>query len=125
MFWPSRATPTLAAAESARKPFSQVDVDNSGHVSTFEGPRRYDSVVTSAQMPSTPPAAARAPRRAPGDLPFHFADQALAETLAAERWEPEWLRDERVAASVAFEAMPVEGNQLYTPYVDLRAAALD
>jgi len=71
------------------------------------------------------PSAIRAPRRAPADLPFHFADRDLVETLATERAEPDWLRAERVAAAEAFEALPVEANQLYTPYVDLRAAALD
>jgi Fe-S cluster assembly scaffold protein SufB len=68
---------------------------------------------------------ARKPRRSPADLPFTFADRALAESLGRERDEPDWLRVERLAASDAFDAMPVEGNQLYTPYVDLRGAALD
>ena len=67
----------------------------------------------------------RAPRRGPADLPFHFAGRALVEQLASERNEPVWLRDERLAASAAFEALPVEANQLYTPYVDLRGASLD
>jgi Fe-S cluster assembly scaffold protein SufB len=65
------------------------------------------------------------PRRAPADLPFHFADRGLAQTLAAERTEPAWLRDERLAAWEAFESLPVEANQLYTPYVDLRGASLE
>jgi Fe-S cluster assembly scaffold protein SufB len=77
-----------------------------------------------ASVPDTI-AAPRARRRSPADLPIHFADQALAEALAAEREEPGWLRDERLAASQAFDALPVEGNQLYTPYIDLRAASLD
>ena len=38
--------------------------------------------------------------------------------------EPDWLRADRLAALDAFEALPVEPNQLYTPYVDLRAAEL-
>ena len=67
---------------------------------------------------------ARTPRRAPADLPFVFADRGLAEALAAERDEPAWLRDERIAAFAAFESLPVESNQLYTPYIDLRAADL-
>ena len=67
---------------------------------------------------------ARTPRRAPADLPFDFADRGLAEALAAERDEPAWLRDERLAAFAAFESLPVESNQLYTPYIDLRAADL-
>jgi Fe-S cluster assembly scaffold protein SufB len=67
---------------------------------------------------------ARTPRRAPADLPFDFADRGLAVALAAERDEPAWLRDERLAAFAAFESLPVESNQLYTPYIDLRAADL-
>jgi Fe-S cluster assembly scaffold protein SufB len=76
-------------------------------------------------MPTTPASAPRAPRRAPADLPFRFADRELAEALGEAREEPAWLRAERVEAWKAFEAMSVEGNQLYTPYVDLRAAVLD
>jgi Fe-S cluster assembly scaffold protein SufB len=71
------------------------------------------------------PSVTRTPRRSPSDLPFDFADRDLAEQLATEREEPDWLRAERAAAAQAFEALPVESNQLYTPYVDLRAAALD
>jgi Fe-S cluster assembly scaffold protein SufB len=67
---------------------------------------------------------ARTARRAPADLPFVFADRGLAQALAAERDEPAWLRDERLAAFTAFEALAVETNQLYTPYIDLRAADL-
>jgi Fe-S cluster assembly scaffold protein SufB len=68
---------------------------------------------------------ARPVRRGPADLPFRFADRGLAQALAAERDEPAWLRAERIAAWKAFEALPVEGNQLYTPYVDLRNAKLE
>ena len=64
-------------------------------------------------------------RRSPSDLPFRFADRGLAQALAAEREEPAWLRTERIEAWKAFEALPVESNQLYTPYIDLRAASLD
>jgi Fe-S cluster assembly scaffold protein SufB len=76
--------------------------------------------------PSGPPAGlARPRRRSPADLPFSFADHALAETLATERHEPDWLQADRLAAAAAFAALPVEANQLYTPYIDLRTAALD
>ena len=67
---------------------------------------------------------ARATRRAPADLPFVFADRGLAQALAAERDEPGWLRDERLTAFAAFDSLAVETNQLYTPYIDLRAADL-
>ena len=78
-----------------------------------------------ATEPATEPARPRPARRAPADLPFRFADRGLAQALAAGRDEPAWLRAERIAAWQAFEAMPVEANQLYTPYVDLRGASLD
>jgi Fe-S cluster assembly scaffold protein SufB len=75
--------------------------------------------------PSTAPVARPRPaRRAPTDLPFTFADRALAEALAAERSEPDWLRAERIAAFDAFETLPIEPNQLYTTYLDLRNADL-
>ena len=67
---------------------------------------------------------ARAARRAPTDLPFVFPDRGLAQALAAERVEPAWLRDDRLAAWKAYDALPIESNQLYTTYVDLRAADL-
>ena len=74
---------------------------------------------------TTAPTRPRPTRRAPADLPFRFPDRGLAHALAAERKEPDWLRAERVEAWKAFEALPVEGNQLYTPYIDLRAASLE
>jgi Fe-S cluster assembly scaffold protein SufB len=77
------------------------------------------------QAPSVAAARARPARRAPAELPFQFADRLLAEALAAEREEPDWLRAERLTAWERFDAMPVEGNQLYTPYIDLRGAVLD
>jgi Fe-S cluster assembly scaffold protein SufB len=36
-----------------------------------------------------------------------------------------WLADDRLAAFDAFAALPGESNQLYTPYIDLRAARLE
>src|SRR5690348_5715431 len=76
-------------------------------------------------MTTSPAAPERVRRRAPADLPFRFPDRGLAETLAAERQEPDWLRAERIAAWQAYEALPIEANQLYTPYIDLRAASLE
>ena len=87
------------------------------------GFRRYDSLVTHTPAPATA-VAARPARRSTADLPFRFPDRGLAEALAAERSEPDWLRAERIAAWQAYEGLPVEANQLYTPYVDLRAADL-
>jgi Fe-S cluster assembly scaffold protein SufB len=63
-------------------------------------------------------------RRGPTDLPFRFADKGLAQALAAGRSEPDWLRAERIAASEAFDRLPIEPNQLYTTYLDLRNAEL-
>ena len=68
---------------------------------------------------------ARAARRGPADLPFSFIDRGLVDALVAERGEPAWLREDRLAALEAFDGLVVESNRLYTPYVDLRAAALE
>jgi Fe-S cluster assembly scaffold protein SufB len=81
--------------------------------------------MTEAADTSTQARPARAPRRAPDDLPFTFVDAALVAAISAERAEPDWLRTDRDAAFERFAALPVEGNRLYTPYVDLRAASLD
>jgi Fe-S cluster assembly scaffold protein SufB len=78
--------------------------------------------VTLARPPRA--TTARSARRAPADLPFVFADRGLVQALAAERDEPGWLRDERLAAFDTFDTLAVETNQLYTPYIDLRAADL-
>ncbi len=67
--------------------------------------------------------AARA-RRSPADLPFSFADAALAVALGSERDEPAWLREDRLAAAAEFARLPVESNELYTTYVDFRGADL-
>ena len=66
----------------------------------------------------------RPSRRGTADIPFRFPDRGLAQALAAERSEPGWLRAERLAAFKAYDALPVEANRLYTPYVDLRPAEL-
>ena len=84
--------------------------------------------MTSTSAPAGEPSTAARPRpvrRAPADLPFSFATRELALALAAERGEPDWLRDDRLAALEAFDAAVVESNQLYTPYIDLRGAMLD
>ncbi|MDR3546345.1 MAG: SufD family Fe-S cluster assembly protein, partial [Candidatus Limnocylindrales bacterium] len=63
-------------------------------------------------------------RRAPADLPFTFADAALAAALGERRAEPDWLREDRAAAAADFARLPVESNDLYTLYVDFRSADL-
>lgn len=70
---------------------------------------------------STPPVR---PRRRAADLPFDFATAELVEVLVAERGEPAWLAADRRDAFAAFATLPVEVNELYTTYVDLRPADL-
>jgi len=65
--------------------------------------------------------APRAPRRAPADLSF-APDPALIDSFAAD--EPDWLTADRRSALALFDELPSETNQLYTPYIDLRAADL-
>ncbi len=74
--------------------------------------------------PGSPGSAPRRARRGAAELPFTFADAALVERLVTERAEPDWLAADRRAAAEAFGALPVEGNQLYTTYVDLRSVDL-
>jgi len=83
--------------------------------------------MTEVAEPSNLAAArpARPARRGPTDLPFTFVNRALVDGIAGGNAEPAWLREDRLAALASFEALPVEGNRLYTPYVDLRAASLD
>jgi Fe-S cluster assembly scaffold protein SufB len=81
--------------------------------------------VTIQSTPPVPARPARPARRAPSDLPIRFADRALAERIAADRADPDWLLADRLAAFDAFAALPIEANQLYTPYIDLRAASLE
>ena len=64
---------------------------------------------------------ARAPRRAPNQLSFVLPEVFVAARAAGE---PEWLGADRRAAFERYETQPVEANQLYTTYVDLRAADL-
>jgi Fe-S cluster assembly scaffold protein SufB len=63
----------------------------------------------------------RAPRRAPSELSFTL-DEATVGGHAAD--EPDWLTADRRAAFARYQALPVETNQLYTTYVDLRTADL-
>ncbi len=60
-------------------------------------------------------------RTGPQDLTYRL-DAALVERRASG--EPAWLAAERRRALAAYEPLLVEPNRLYTPYVDLRAAAL-
>ena len=64
----------------------------------------------------------RPARRSPTELTFEFDANRLEELTAGE---PAWLSADRRAAFARFEALPIETNQLYTTYVDLRTAVLD
>jgi Fe-S cluster assembly scaffold protein SufB len=64
----------------------------------------------------------RPARRSPTELTFEFDGHRLEELTAGE---PAWLSADRRAAFARFEALPIETNQLYTTYVDLRTAVLD
>ena len=64
---------------------------------------------------------ARAPRRAPNELTFTLPESAVVAHAADE---PDWLTADRRAAFERYRTQPVESNQLYTTYVDLRTANL-
>jgi Fe-S cluster assembly scaffold protein SufB len=64
---------------------------------------------------------ARPARRSPTELTF-APDRSLLERRATA--EPSWLAADRRAALDRFDELPIETNQLYTTYVDLRAADL-
>jgi Fe-S cluster assembly scaffold protein SufB len=65
--------------------------------------------------------APRAPRRAPSELTFVLDPDLVAEYAAGE---PDWLTADRQGALARVAELPTETNQLYTPYIDLRAADL-
>ena len=84
-----------------------------------------DGAAAEAIDASAPGAArARPQRRGPADLPFTFPNTELANEIAARRGEPDWLRADRLAAAEAYASLPIELNQLYTTYIDLRSADL-
>jgi Fe-S cluster assembly scaffold protein SufB len=63
-------------------------------------------------------------RQAPTDLTLTFVDEAAVRGVAAAAGDPDWLLADRLAGLRGFEALPIESNPLYTPYVDLRNAHL-
>jgi Fe-S cluster assembly scaffold protein SufB len=79
------------------------------------------TTLTAAPIEATATRVPRAPRRAPSDLTFTL-DEAFVETRAAA--EPAWLAADRRAALARYRDLPIETNQLYTTYVDLRTADL-
>ena len=80
-----------------------------------------------AAAPSAGPARPARPtpaRQTPTDLTLSFVDEATVRAVAASRGDPGWLLADRLAGLHAFEALPIETNQLYTTYIDLRNAHL-
>ena len=77
--------------------------------------------ATPEATPAAPARPARAPRRSPNELTFTLAEATVAAHAATE---PEWLSADRRAALERYRALPIETNQLYTTYVDLRTADL-
>ena len=70
---------------------------------------------------ATPVRPARAPRRAPNELTFTL-DESFVDARAAQ--ERDWLAADRRAAFARYRALPIETNQLYTTYVDMRTTDL-
>jgi Fe-S cluster assembly scaffold protein SufB len=81
------------------------------------------SAAEGAAVPATT-TPAHAIRQAPADLTLTFVDEAHVRGLSAANGEPEWLLADRLEGLRAFDALPIETSQLYTPYIDLRNAHL-
>jgi Fe-S cluster assembly scaffold protein SufB len=77
---------------------------------------------TPETTPTAPTRPARAPRRSPSELTFQLD---VADVAGHARTEPDWLTADRQAAFERHRALPVETNQLYTTYVDLRTTDLE
>ncbi len=56
---------------------------------------------------------------APLRLPF--VSEQNARTISRTLEEPDWLLEQRLEAVARVAELPAEGNQLFTPYLDLRA----
>lgn len=98
-------------------------IEEGGHPMTSEGEAAHITgpAVTRQQSAA---GAARPARQAPADLTLTFIDEANVRAVAAAAGDPEWLLADRLAALRGFDALPIESNQLYTTYVDLRNARL-
>ncbi len=66
----------------------------------------------------------RPARQSPSDLTLSFVDEATVRRTAGAAADPDWLVADRLAGLHAFDALPIETNQLYTTYIDLRNAKL-
>lgn len=73
---------------------------------------------------TTPASGARAPRQAPTGLTLAVPAEAHVRARSLAAAEPAWLLEDRLAALGRFAELPIESNQLYTTYIDLRSARL-
>ncbi len=55
-------------------------------------------------------------------LKLPFAGEDIVRRLSADLGEPKWLLQDRLAAYKSYVGLPIETNNLFTLYVDLRAA---
>ena len=77
-----------------------------------------DATAEPAAAPARP---ARTGRRVPSELSFILDEATVASRATGE---PDWLTADRQASFARYQPLPVETNQLYTTYVDLRTADL-
>ena len=55
-------------------------------------------------------------------LKLPFAGEEIVRRLSADLEEPKWLLEDRLDAYAKYAELPIETNNLFTLYVDLRAA---
>jgi Fe-S cluster assembly scaffold protein SufB len=58
-------------------------------------------------------------------LNLPFAGEKIVRKVSTALEEPQWLLDDRLAALALFNELPIETNNLFTLYVDLRQARFD
>jgi Fe-S cluster assembly protein SufD len=117
--------PTEAGAEASTDGGSPADNQPpTAHAAPAIIPAGPSAMTPAATVAARPGAVTARARRPPAELPFTFADAALAAAIGEERGEPAWLREDRAAAAADFARLPVETSELYTTYVDFRAADL-
>ena len=58
-------------------------------------------------------------------LSLEFVSGEAARAASVLAGEPEWLLAERLEAAARVASLPAENNQLFTPYLDLRAARFE
>ena len=78
--------------------------------------------MTQAETAEAAPATRRPARRSPTELSFRLTPEHVEAAATAD---PDWLAADRRAAFEALGRTPLETNQLYTTYLDLRSAELE